>query len=85
VVTVVFRVVLGGVVRRACGVQPVRMREVGVMAALLMVAVVVVLGRLAVMVRRFGVMLGGGLVMILMRVGGAHGVILLVGLRGCEA
>jgi hypothetical protein len=80
-----FGVVLCGVVRGGRRVQSVCMREVGVMAALLVIAAVVMLGRLAMMVRRLGVMVGGGLVMILMRLGSAHGVVLLIRLQGHAA
>jgi hypothetical protein len=50
------------------GMQPVRMRHVGVMTGLLMIAAFIMLGGLAVMVRGVLVMLGRILVMLAARV-----------------
>jgi hypothetical protein len=57
-------VMFGGLVRVMRGMQAMGMRDVGVMAGLLMLAALVVLGRLAVMVRRALMVLGGGLVVL---------------------
>jgi hypothetical protein len=71
-IVVMFGMVLGRLVRRVSGVQPMGMREMGVMAAFFVFAVVVMLRRLAVMMGRLFVVLGGLLVMLLMRLIGTH-------------
>ena len=73
-----FGVMLGSLMRRMRGVQAMGMRQMRVMAALVMIAVVVMLGGLAMMMRRLGVMFGGGFVV--MAVGlAAHGALLVSG------
>lgn len=61
---VVFGVMLGGLVGRMRRVKAVRVREVRVMAGLVVIAFLVVLGSLAMMMRGLGVMLGCGFVMM---------------------
>ena len=63
--------------------QGVSVREVRVMAALVMLTVFVVLGSLAMMVRGLGVMFGRGLVMVMMRLA-AHGNLPCKRLRGSQ-
>jgi len=59
---VALRVMLRGLVPMMGRVQSMRMRHVGVMAGLLVIAVFVMFGRLAVVMRSGFVMLGCGLV-----------------------
>jgi len=71
-IVVMMGVVLGRLVRRVCGVQPMGMRQMGVMAAFFVGAIVVMLRRLAVMMGCLFVVRGGLLVMLLMRLIGTH-------------
>jgi hypothetical protein len=70
-------VMLRGFVSVMGGMQAMGMCDVGVVTGLFMLAALIVLGRLAVMVRRALVVLGGGLVVLAALVGFcAHGFIL---------
>ncbi len=66
---VVLGVVLGGLVRRVGGVQAMGVREMRVVAALLVLALLVVLRGLAMMMGRLGMMLGRRFVMLAVLVG----------------
>ena len=77
---VVLGVVLGGLVPMMGRMQSVRVRDVGVMPGLLVIAGFIVLGGFAMMVGSALVVIGGGLVMLatLVRLC-AHGAVLLFG------
>ena len=77
---VVLGVVLGGLVPMMGRMQSVRVRDVGVMPGLLVIAGFIVLGGFAMMVGGALVVIGGGLVMLatLVRLR-AHGAVLLFG------
>jgi hypothetical protein len=61
---VMLGVLLGGFVGVVRGMQAVRMRHMGVMTGPFVLAAVIVLGRLAVMVRRTLMVLGRGFMML---------------------
>ncbi len=56
---------LGGFARRVGGVQAMSVGEMGMMAALFVIAIVIMLGGFLVMVSGLLVMLGGAFVMVL--------------------
>ena len=62
----VLGVMLGRLVRRLGGVQAMGMRHVGMVAALMVIAFLVVFGGLAMVVRCLGVVLCSGFVVMMM-------------------